>query len=41
MDGDHLADRQLKNEAVYDTVRLSQWLAGPTAASGSTNCSQA
>jgi DMSO/TMAO reductase YedYZ molybdopterin-dependent catalytic subunit len=28
MDGDHLPDLSLNSEAVYDTVRLNQWLAG-------------
>jgi DMSO/TMAO reductase YedYZ molybdopterin-dependent catalytic subunit len=36
MDGDHLGDRSLNNEAVYDTVRLNQWLAGQARGEGVT-----
>ena len=28
MDGDHLNDRELKDEAAYDSLRAGQWLAG-------------
>ncbi|HYZ57170.1 MAG TPA: molybdopterin-dependent oxidoreductase [Streptosporangiaceae bacterium] len=36
MDGNHLADRHLNNEAVYDAMRLDQWLTGHARGAGVT-----